>query len=231
MSLIHEQIKQTLPSHEIKHILYESPNYEQIKQLYAEQKIAQGFDKKKYFSKIDALEYEHIVDFIRKGLDDGHSIVVIVRSVTTREALYKHFNDDISFINTYDFVREQARLFCANKIKLIVLMPNNLEGISLEDKIGNAPRMSIIMPVKSWSQGHIWHYHPMCDYQSYILETSSRVTRFGQKSNSVCYYIYCKNTQEEELYNDILNQANNEEIIRKAIIDFSIKEQFKNTSV
>jgi superfamily II DNA or RNA helicase len=176
--------------------------YENINSIIAELQISKK--KGNFLSKIiysrQQIELLKIPTFIKLTTDlinDGKSVVIFVNFTQTLLSLAEKLNTDCLCYgdlteirinkNINDFIKDNKRIIICNIKKSTI-------GISLHDINGNYPRVSLISP--TWSAIE-------------LLQSFGRIFRIGVKSDVKQYILFCLNTYEEKIAENIKAKIKN----------------------
>lgn len=149
--------------------------------------------------KAEMLKVPLFLELALEALESGYSVVIFVNYVDTLENLHK----DLTKYNPQVIRGGQSledrdaniQAFQSNRSKVIIAMcqAGNV-GISLHDKHGGHPRMSIISP--TWSGQD-------------MKQVLGRIHRAGSKSPAIQKIVYVAKTYEEEICALIKNKLKN----------------------
>lgn len=139
--------------------------------------------------KIEEAKMPIFIDLAEKYLEEGNSIVVFINFLKSLEYLmnhFKHHHIDYASICGDQTIEERTNninIFQSNKVRLIICMIQaGSESISLHDKEGNHPRISLISPSFSGKE---------------LLQALGRIYRTGVKSIVEQKIIFCDEPTEK----------------------------------
>lgn len=143
---------------------------------------------------IELLKIQLIVDLVKDYQEHNYSIVIFVNYIKSLKQLSKYLKtDNILYGKTESDARiKMINDFQKNKIKLIICISSvGGQSISLHDTIGNSPRVTIISPSYSINT---------------LIQVLGRTYRAGVKSNVLQRILFCANTFEEKLCQNLINK-------------------------
>jgi superfamily II DNA or RNA helicase len=169
-----------------------------VKQLQENKKKANVLSRILFCrQQIELLKIPTFIKLTNEYIENGNSVVIFVNFTQTLLNLATELNTDcicyggISEVlinkNINDFVENKKRVIICNIKKSTI-------GISLHDTIGNFPRISLISP--TWSAIE-------------LLQAFGRIYRSGIKSHSKQYILFCSNTYEEKIAENIKAKIKN----------------------
>lgn len=147
--------------------------------------------------KIEILKIPTFIDLIKQYLEENYSIVVFVNFNKTLELLCENLKTKcvVNGGQSKEIREKNINEFVTNKEKIIIC---NIKaggvGISLGDKIGENPRISLISP--TWSS---------TDFKQCL----GRIYRADSKSHVLQRIICCSNTIEEKMCDRINYKLDN----------------------
>lgn len=130
-------------------------------------------------------------DNIREYLDNNYSVVVFVNFTRTLMTLSNIFKTDCLLYGDLSTIQRDKNIedFQSNKSRLIISnIKIGSEGIDLNDKNGNYPRVSLISP---------------CFSAIKLTQALGRIYRTDSKSPALQRIIYCAGTCEEVICNRV----------------------------
>jgi hypothetical protein len=143
---------------------------------------------------IELIKIPIIIDLTTKYIDSGKSVVIFVNYIETLMKLSQSLNT-LCLIHgklTDEERENNINNFQNNKEKIIILtLQSGGQSISLHDKNGHHPRVSIILPSFSSID---------------LIQALGRIHRAGVKSYCYQNIIFCANTYEENICNKIKNK-------------------------
>jgi len=151
--------------------------------------------------KIELLKISTIIELTQDFLENGMSIVIFVNFNQTLKALGEHFKTDCFIWGEQDYDTRQKNIkdFLDDKQRIII---SNIQaggvGLSLHDKNGKYPRVSIISP--SWNATD-------------LVQALGRIHRVSAKTKSLQRILFCKNTIEDDICANITKKINNLSLI------------------
>jgi superfamily II DNA or RNA helicase len=166
--------------------------------------------------KIEILKIPLFIQLTNDFLENGYSIVIFVNFTKTIELLSQElYTKCIIYGEQTQETREKnIKDFMENKSRVIIC---NIKaggvGISLHDKYGGYPRVSLISP--TWSSID-------------LLQSLGRIHRAGGKSKSLQRIIYVANTVEEKIADKIQTKLNNINTINNGDLDLTNIKYDKN---
>lgn len=150
--------------------------------------------------KIEELKLPIFVDLSQKYLEEGNSIVIFINFLKSLEFLcqqYTNLHLDHSVIFGDQTIEERQAnidLFQTNSNRIIICMIQaGSESISLHDKDGNNPRISLISPSFSGKE---------------LLQALGRIYRTGVKSRVEQKIIFCDEPTEKVICEKIKEKIN-----------------------
>ncbi len=159
--------------------------------------------------KIELLKIPLFIQLVNDFLENNYSIVIFVNYKQTLETLANELHTDSIINGDQTIIERQDNInkFMENKTRIIIA---NIKaggiGISLHDKYGNYPRISLISP--TWSS---------IDLQQAL----GRIHRAGGKSKSLQRIIYVANTIEEKIADKIQKKLSNINTINNGDLDLT----------
>ena len=144
--------------------------------------------------KIELLKIPLFIQLTNDFIENNYSVVIFVNFTQTLESLSDQLYTDCVIYGQQTAEVRQINIekFMENKSKIIIC---NIKaggvGISLHDKYGNYPRVSLISP--TWSS---------IDLQQAL----GRIHRAGGKSKSLQRILYVANTVEEKIADKLQNK-------------------------
>jgi superfamily II DNA or RNA helicase len=144
--------------------------------------------------KIELLKIPLFIQLTNDFIENNYSIVIFVNFTQTLESLSDQLYTDCVIYGeqTAEIRQQNIEKFMENKSRVIIC---NIKaggvGISLHDKYGNYPRVSLISP--TWSS---------IDLQQAL----GRIHRAGGKSKSLQRILYVANTVEEKIADKLQNK-------------------------
>ena len=143
---------------------------------------------------IELIKIPIFIDLANKYIESGKSIVIFVNYIETLTTLAELLNTKciIHGQQTNEERDKNIDDFQNNKEKIIILtLQSGGQSISLHDKNGHHPRVSIISPSFSSID---------------LIQALGRIHRSGVKSYCYQNIIFCANTHEENICNKIKNK-------------------------
>ena len=159
--------------------------------------------------KIEILKIPLFVQLTNDFIENGYSIVIFVNFTQTLKALSDELYTDCVIYGeqTTETRMKNIERFMENKSKIIIC---NIKaggvGISLHDKNGKYPRVSLISP--TWSS---------IDLQQAL----GRVHRAGGKSKSLQRILYVANTVEEKIADKLQKKLKNINTLNNGDLDLT----------
>ena len=143
---------------------------------------------------IELIKIPIIIDLVNKYIESGKSIVIFVNYLDTLMSLSELLNTKCIVHGQQTDQERDKNIddFQNNKEKIIILtLQSGGQSISLHDKNGHHPRVSIISPSFSSID---------------LIQALGRIHRSGVKSYCYQNIIFCANTHEENICNKIKNK-------------------------
>lgn len=165
--------------------------------------------------KIEILKIPTFIELANDFLYNNYSVVIFVNFTQTLKTLSEYLKTDSIVYGEQDYNDRMNIIenFQENKTKIIIL---NIKagglGISLHDKYGGHPRVSLISP--SWSSLD-------------LVQALGRIHRAGGKTKSLQRIIYTANTIEENIADKLKIKLNNINSINNGDLDLT-NIDFKN---
>ena len=159
--------------------------------------------------KIEILKIPLFVQLTNDFIENGYSVVIFVNFTQTLETLSEELYTDCVIYGeqTSDVRNKNIEKFMDNKSKIIIC---NIKaggvGISLHDKDGKYPRVSLISP--TWSS---------IDLQQAL----GRIHRAGGKSKSLQRILYVANTVEEKIADKLQKKLKNINTLNNGDLDLT----------
>jgi SNF2 family DNA or RNA helicase len=145
---------------------------------------------------IELIKVNVIIELVNKYIERGHSIAIFVNFIETLNSLKKKLNIDCTIQGDLldDEKQQNINDFQKNKKKIILCtLQSGGQSISLHDTSGKHPRVSIISP--SFSSVD-------------LVQSLGRIYRAGTKSHAIQHIIFCGNTYEEKICENIKQKIN-----------------------
>lgn len=165
--------------------------------------------------KIEILKIPTFIEIANDFLYNNYSVVIFVNFTQTLKTLSEYLKTNSIVYGEQDY-NDRINIienFQENKTKIIIL---NIKagglGISLHDKYGGHPRVSLISP--SWSSLD-------------LVQALGRIHRAGGKTKSLQRIIYTANTVEESIADKLKIKLNNINSINNGDLDLT-NIDFKN---
>jgi superfamily II DNA or RNA helicase len=146
---------------------------------------------------IELLKIPTFINLTKSYLENNYSIVIFVNFKQTLLNLSEKLNTDCLIYGelSENKINENINNFNNNTKRVIIcIMKKAIVGISLHDTIGNYPRISLISP--TWSAIE-------------LLQSFGRIYRYGIKSDSKQFILFCLNTYEENIAENIKAKIKN----------------------
>jgi superfamily II DNA or RNA helicase len=150
--------------------------------------------------KIEEVKVEILIDLAEKYLEEGLSVVIFVNFLKSLKLLTNHFGQkNIDYSSIYGDQNIQERTANINNFQLnhtriiISMIQSGSESISLHDKTGNNPRISLISPSFSGKE---------------LLQSLGRIYRTGVKSRVEQKIIFCDDPTEKLICAKIKEKIN-----------------------
>jgi superfamily II DNA or RNA helicase len=146
---------------------------------------------------IEFLRVDSIHKLTLKYLMDNKSVAIFVNFTDTIVELSKRLNTKCIIWGSQTLKERNKSIndFCSDKSRVIICnIQSGGVGVSLNDTIGNFPRVSIISP--TWSAQD-------------LIQVLGRIHRAMGKTDCVQHIIFCKGTIEESVGSVIKNKINN----------------------
>lgn len=195
---------------------YDIPNftkiekeYNEIKKVITDIKEKNKEDNNIIFTKIirarQSIELYKIPIFIEltnEFLENGYSVVIFVNFVETLNILAKKLNTTCIISGEQNLKTKENNIdnFVSNLNRVIICnIQSGSEAISLNDKTGLHPRISLISPTWSGTK---------------LLQAFGRTQRSDSKSIALNRIIFCAKTIEEKICNRINDLIKNLNVIR-----------------
>ena len=159
--------------------------------------------------KIELLKIPLFLQLTNDFLENNYSVVIFINFTQTLETLSKELHTDCIIYGeqTSDIRQKNIDRFMENKSRVILV---NIKaggvGISLHDKNGNHPRVSLISP--TWSSVD-------------LIQALGRIHRAGGKSKSLQRILYVANTVEEKIADKIQQKVANINTINNGDLDLT----------
>ena len=165
--------------------------------------------------KIEILKIPTFIELANDFLHNNFSVVIFVNFTQTLKTISEYLKTDSVVYGEQDYNDRMNIIenFQENKTRIIIL---NIKagglGISLHDKYGGHPRVSLISP--SWSSLD-------------LVQALGRIHRAGGKTKSLQRIIYTANTIEENIADKLKIKLNNINAINNGDLDLT-NIDFKN---
>jgi superfamily II DNA or RNA helicase len=143
---------------------------------------------------IETIKIPIIIDLTNKYIESGKSIVIFVNFIDTLMTLSESLNTKCVIHGQQTDEERDKNIddFQNNRDKIIILtLQSGGQSISLHDKTGHHPRVSIILPSFSSID---------------LIQALGRIHRSGVKSYCYQNIIFCANTHEENICQKIKNK-------------------------
>lgn len=140
---------------------------------------------------IEKIKIPIIIELTNKYIESGKSVVIFVNFIETLDQLANQIKTTCTINGRQELAERDANieLFQKNKSKIIICtIQTGGQSISLHDKTGHHPRVSIIIPSFSSID---------------LIQSLGRIYRSGVKSYCLQNIIYCANTYEENIASKI----------------------------
>jgi hypothetical protein len=157
--------------------------------------------------RIEQLRIPTFIEMAQKFVEEGNSVVLFVNFTMTLKTIAKelHTNCVIFGDQTLEERTDNIDNFNKDIARVIVVnIRSGGAGISLHDTIGTYPRVSIISP--SWSAQD-------------ILQSLGRIHRANGKTPVRQYLVYCKDTIEEEVCENMIDKIKNISCVNEGVSD------------
>lgn len=141
--------------------------------------------------KIEILKIPIFIDLTRQYLENNHSVIIFTNFTKTLEILSKKLGTKCLIYGEQTIETRYTNInnFMENKEKIIICNINaGSESISLDDKYGENPRVTLINP--TWSA-------------TKLIQAFGRTCRSDSKSPSKNIIVYCAGTIEEKICNKL----------------------------
>lgn len=157
---------------------------------------------------VEQLMIPKIVEIVDYFLSKEYSVIITLKYTSTRNKLADQLSDHLDIKVPTIYHNNTIHDFSENKSRILVTTLKILGGADFSDKIGTHPRVSIITDL----QVHI-----------NIKRVTSKINRFGCKSNYRCRIVYPKNNFGLKLMNSAFKNyqklMESEKMIMNAAID------------
>jgi len=145
---------------------------------------------------IELIKANIIIELTEKYINCGHSIAIFINFVETLNNLKKKLKTDCVIHGNLTDDEKQKNIsdFQKNKEKIIICtLQSGGQSINLHDTNGKHPRVSIISP----------------SYSSIdLVQSLGRIYRAGTKSHAIQHIVFCGNTHEENICENIKKKIN-----------------------
>jgi len=155
---------------------------------------------------IELIKVPVFVDLAQDALEENNSVVIIVNFTETLNALAQKLNTKCVVHGQQTAQEREKNIadFQADKERIIILnIRSGGVGVSLHDLNGNHPRVSLISP--SWSAQD-------------VVQAVGRVWRAGSKSSSIQKIVYCADTIEDSICENLKDKIDNINKINEASV-------------
>lgn len=197
--MIFENVRENFPKNRIITECYDitpgeqkiiNKHYEDIRHLSELNKINSAREQ------IESVKINILCEEAVRYLDSGLSVVIFVNYINSVNLLSKKFKKIDHLIISGKISQEcrddSINRFQSNQCNLLIMtLQSGCESISLHDLHGGHPRVSLISP--SYSSIN-------------LIQALGRIYRTGAKSHVIQKIIYCNDTYEIHIYNNIKNK-------------------------
>lgn len=164
--------------------------------------------RQKARQRIELLKVPTLVELTQDYIESGNSVVIFVNFTQTLKSLCEKLQTNCSIYggNNGNLNEENRKNFQNDKERIIICnVKAAREGIDLHDVNGKYPRVSLLSP---------------CDSAQNLKQCLGRVHRIGGKSKSIQRIIYCANSIEDEVCDNVQSKINNISMLNDGDLSF-----------